>query len=78
VSLRDWSLWRVLALGAGWIAVVLVIALPRVLGVFTAQGTDGHGGMVGLHIAPGARWVVLAALGPALLLVAVWLGKRAR
>jgi len=78
LTLREWSGRRVAAVAAMWVALVLAIGLPRALDVFTASGADGQGGMVGLHIAAGAWIVLLAAAGPALALIAFWLGQRAR
>jgi hypothetical protein len=54
LSLRDWSLWRVLLLGIGWVILVLVIALPRVLRFMSGRATDGSGGLVGISF--GRRW----------------------
>lgn len=78
MTFREWSGRRVAVVAAVWVVLVLAIGLPRAVDVFTTSGTDGHGGMVGVHFRPDTWIVLLAATGPALALIALWLGQRAR
>ena len=79
MSLRDWSLWRVLLLGMGWIILVLIIALPRVLRFMSGRTGDGSGGLVGVSFGPRAMLVVmLLTILPPLALAGLWLWQRAR
>jgi hypothetical protein len=78
MSLRDWSSLRVLGIVLGWVILVLVIGLPRVLSMFTGRGTGGQGRMVAMHFGPEAMLLVLlVAVVPPLVLYAIWLWQRA-
>lgn len=79
MSLREWSLWRVLLLGMGWIILVLVIALPRVLRFMSGRASDGSGGMAGVSFGPKAMLLVLLlAFLPPVALAGLWLWQRPR
>jgi hypothetical protein len=79
VNLRDWSLWRVLLLGMGWIILVLVIALPRALRFLSGRASDGSGALVGVSFGPKAMLLVLLlAVLPPIALAGLWLWQRSR
>ena len=79
MSLRDWSLWRVLLLGIGWVILVLGVALPRVLRLMSGRATDGNGSLVGVSFGPKAMLLVLILASlPPIALVGLWLWQRAR
>jgi hypothetical protein len=79
MSLQSWSLWRVLAVGVGWIAVVLIIAPPRVLRVMSGRASTGSEGIAGINFGPKAMLlVILIALLPPVTLARVWLWQPLR
>jgi hypothetical protein len=78
VSVRQWSGRQVVGVACGWMVLAFVLGLPRVVHVFTARGTGGYGGMVGLHVTPTAWVLLLTAVCPAIALLAIWLVTRTR
>jgi hypothetical protein len=79
MGLRDWSGLEVLSAALGWPVLVLVIALPRMVHVLFGSSAGGEGGLLGLGFGPVQMLLVaLVALLPPIVLVAVWLVRRAR
>ena len=79
MSLRNWSALRVFGLAFGWLVLVPVIALPRVLRFLSGHATSGDGGIAGISFGPKAMLLVLlVAFGPPLLLTGAWLWHRGR
>jgi uncharacterized membrane protein len=77
MSLRDWSGLRIIGASLGWVVLVLALGLPRVLSVFTGRGSDGRGGMMGVHFGPEAMLVVaLVTVITPLILLGMWLWQR--
>jgi hypothetical protein len=75
--LRDRPALRVLVATLGWVILVLVFAIPRVLRLLSGGAVDG--GDAGLSFGPKAMFLVLlVTVLPPLALVAIWLWQRGR
>jgi hypothetical protein len=79
MGLRDWSALRVLLGALGWVILVLVFALPRVLRLLSGGVADGQDGVGGVSFGPKAMFLVfLVTVLPPLAFVTIWLWQRGR